>query len=296
MMDWDLVRGVSRSFFLSLRLLPRPMREPTALAYLLARATDSIADASGLPLAQRRSVFPAVREGVLQRGSLPSLEEVLEHGALPATERDLLRALPALTRQLSECADRDLMVELLATITEGQWFDLERFHAATAGPLTDEELEIYTYQVAGSVGIFWTRLAERKWPGFSSLPRERMEQLGMDYGKGLQLVNLLRDLATDLEAGRGYLDASRLGHLFERARKRLEAGFTYSAAVRNGRLRYATLLPAAIALPTLSKIESVGAEYPVKIPRTQVRRIMGRCLPVLLFAGAVDSLRRNLDP
>eukprot|EP01034_Spumella_vulgaris_P003029 gene3029-3914_t len=37
-----LLRGVSRSFYVSIRLLPGPLREPVAAAYLLARATDTI--------------------------------------------------------------------------------------------------------------------------------------------------------------------------------------------------------------------------------------------------------------
>jgi phytoene/squalene synthetase len=37
-------QSVSRSFYLTIRFLPRPLREPVGLAYLLARATDTIAD------------------------------------------------------------------------------------------------------------------------------------------------------------------------------------------------------------------------------------------------------------
>src|SRR5213083_1279347 len=40
----DLLRQVSRSFYLSLAILPRPLREPIGLAYLLARAADTVAD------------------------------------------------------------------------------------------------------------------------------------------------------------------------------------------------------------------------------------------------------------
>jgi Phytoene/squalene synthetase len=37
-----ILRSVSRSFYLSVRLLPAQLREPVALAYLLARATDTV--------------------------------------------------------------------------------------------------------------------------------------------------------------------------------------------------------------------------------------------------------------
>ena len=40
----DVLKGVSRSFYLTLRILPKPLREPIGLAYLLARTADTIAD------------------------------------------------------------------------------------------------------------------------------------------------------------------------------------------------------------------------------------------------------------
>ena len=49
-----LLRGVSRSFYLSIRLLPAPLRRPIAVAYLLARAADTLADTAELPAARTR--------------------------------------------------------------------------------------------------------------------------------------------------------------------------------------------------------------------------------------------------
>ena len=49
----DLLRRVSRSFYLSVAILPRPLREPIGLAYLLARASDTVADTRLLARAER---------------------------------------------------------------------------------------------------------------------------------------------------------------------------------------------------------------------------------------------------
>ena len=38
----DILKGVSRSFYLTLRVLPAELREPIVLAYLLARAADTL--------------------------------------------------------------------------------------------------------------------------------------------------------------------------------------------------------------------------------------------------------------
>ena len=42
-----ILKSVSRSFYLTIKFLPRPLREPVSLAYLLARATDTMADTAG---------------------------------------------------------------------------------------------------------------------------------------------------------------------------------------------------------------------------------------------------------
>src|SRR5262249_32426307 len=49
----DLLRRVSRSFYLSLAILPSSLREPIGLAYLLARASDTVADTRLLPPPER---------------------------------------------------------------------------------------------------------------------------------------------------------------------------------------------------------------------------------------------------
>jgi len=48
-----LLRDVSRSFYLTLRVLPKEIRPQVSLAYLLARATDTIADTKAVPRAKR---------------------------------------------------------------------------------------------------------------------------------------------------------------------------------------------------------------------------------------------------
>ncbi|WP_370543827.1 squalene/phytoene synthase family protein, partial [Burkholderia pseudomallei] len=56
-----LLKGVSRSFYLTLRVLPQGMRDPIGLAYLLARAADTIADTSLIPPAQRLELLLSLR-------------------------------------------------------------------------------------------------------------------------------------------------------------------------------------------------------------------------------------------
>src|ERR1700733_5056716 len=50
---FTLLKGVSRSFYISVRFLPKRIRLAIALGYLLARASDTIADTNQLPAAER---------------------------------------------------------------------------------------------------------------------------------------------------------------------------------------------------------------------------------------------------
>lgn len=160
----SLLKDVSRSFYLTLRVLPGTIRAPIGLAYLLARATDTIADTQLVPVEQRLGALAALRERILGLSSKP-----VEFGALaqqqgsPAERRLLERIEEALTvlGTLSD-ADRQRVREVLTTITSGQELDLRRFAGASAEQVValraPEELEDYTYRVAGCVGEFWTKM------------------------------------------------------------------------------------------------------------------------------------------
>src|SRR5260370_928567 len=67
----SLLRDVSRSFYLTLRVLPSSIRPQIGLAYLLARTSDTIADTELVLLEQRLAALSALRERVLGLQSAP---------------------------------------------------------------------------------------------------------------------------------------------------------------------------------------------------------------------------------
>src|SRR5262245_47730820 len=91
-MDWKLLRAVSRSFFLTIRLLPREVRETIALGYLLARASDSIADTSGAAVERRLDALHQLRHGDIAQHALAAIVERQSNDG----EAALLRGLPEL--------------------------------------------------------------------------------------------------------------------------------------------------------------------------------------------------------
>lgn len=278
MMDWKLVRAVSRSFFLTMRLLPGAVREPIALGYLLARASDSIADTSSAEVERRVEALQQLRHGDI---AMHALEALITRQSRPE-EAELLRRLPDLLEALEEAPAQEALLAVWNHILSGQLFDLTRF-PNDAAPLSAEELDEYTFLVAGSVGEFWTKLCAASLPGFSRRPVKELEALGIAYGKGLQLVNILRDRRGDAEIGRVYVPDERFDAVKAQARAGLESGLEWVAAVDNGRVRFACVPPARIGLETLARIERDSAA--VKISRDAVRRMLLQAVPMLWSRG-----------
>jgi farnesyl-diphosphate farnesyltransferase len=275
-----LLKGVSRSFYLSVRLLPSGLRRPVAVGYLLARTSDSIADAPGLDAATRLQMLQQFDDDV--QGRCPP-SPIPSPAGMDEAEARLLGALPNCVAWLEALApdDRADVLEVLDHITRGQKLDVERFGDATAslprGLATDAQLDEYTYLVAGCVGEFWTKLGFRHLPHFANLPEPQMLDLGRRYGMALQLVNVLRDADQDLAQGRCYLpDPDDVAPWHQRAREGLECGMRYSLALGSRRVRVASALPALIGARTLSLLEVSPRTKRVKVPRRDVRGLLAR--------------------
>lgn len=274
--DDALLRDVSRSFYLTMRRLPPPMRPAIALGYLLARATDSVADTSTALVEQRRAVLDLMRAAVAGRADAEALERLFMQlsGALaqaqpnPAEYR-LLRRFGDCLVALGELpeAERELVRRVLDTITAGQAEDLE------APQFTDEADTLrYADAVAGCVGVFWTQLGYAAMGEDFADPAARplMEQAGLRYGRGLQLINMLRDEEEDAARGRRYLAGANCALWCDRAERYLYDGVDYAGRLRSWQLRFATLLPALLGLRTLRLLRRrVGTER-VKISRAAV--------------------------
>ena len=164
----DLLKRVSRSFYLSMRFLPASMREPISLGYLLARASDTLADTEGVPVALRHRCLERFRESL--RETRPDFAdfyaEVMRDFSPRQShegERELLQSLPDLFAWLMDLRgeNRDATIAVLEEITSGQRWDLERFGEPGSLVCCEHagELETYAYRVAGCVGAFWTRVA-----------------------------------------------------------------------------------------------------------------------------------------
>jgi farnesyl-diphosphate farnesyltransferase len=265
-----LLKRVSRSFYLSLRMLPGCVRPTLGLAYLLARASDSIADAASAPAEIRSRLLEGLPHAWAR-------DEAQSLGLLPDGENDLLESLPSLLQQLDASPDREEILDVWNTILGGQIFDLQRFGPG-ASPLTLEEALGYTGQVAGCVGKFWTLVCFKHVPGYSRESRESMCGLGFDFGCGLQWVNILRDRHPDAAAGRVYVTEENFPAAMRVARENLAAGTRYASLVRPRRLRAACWLPLEIGRRTLDLVEANPRAPRLKVGRGFVWLSLARAL------------------
>jgi farnesyl-diphosphate farnesyltransferase len=292
-----LLKGVSRSFYLTLRLLPAPMRAAASLGYLLARTSDTIADTAGIAEYERIGLLEHYAIAVKGDRSAPEWPLSLLEEVTPEERQLLGRANEVLAWLKATSGDEARLVrEVVAIIIGGQIFDLRVFAGATAGrpvPLPDDAtLDDYTWRVAGCVGAFWTKLGFLTMgDAYSSQPPELLLEKGIAYGKGLQLVNVLRDLPRDLAMGRCYLpvadplDPDELMASFrrwtDRASEQVAGGLQYAATLGSRRLRAATVLPALLAEETLDRLRGASwqdLQTRIKVPRSRVYSLMLRAL------------------
>ena len=320
----DLLQQVSRSFYTTLRILPAPVRRQIGLAYLLARATDTIADTGIVSVSQRLDALQLLRGHILgERRGPVDFGELARHQGSPGERALLQRVTEAidLLDGFSE-ADRQLIREVLRTITSGQELDLQRFAQASPENIlilgTDPDLDDYTYRVAGCVGEFWTRICRAHLFPHAAVDDATLLANGIRFGKGLQLVNILRDLPSDLRQGRCYMPADRLNAIglkptdllnpanegrfrplynsyLDVAQAHLAAGWEYTLALPRSciRLRLACAWPVLIGVRTLALLHERNVLDPahrIKVSRAEVQGMIVRSVLCYPFAGMWGNL------
>ena len=295
----DLLRAVSRTFYLSIRILPAALRETMGVAYLLARTSDTIADSEGAPASVRLRRLEEFGK-MLHSGASQQFIGYIQRDIQPAHagERVLIAELPRVLTRFGAFRPWEWKetVELLTNIIQGQSNDLRAFpDPETVAALPDAyTLEDYTYLVAGCVGEWWTRMSFHHFSRYSTRAEQELMPLAASFGKALQLVNILRDMPADLRAGRCYLPADELQSAgadpatllddpdsaqpvfdawMEKARGFLDEGREYIRSIRPWRVRFACYVPWRLAKKTLNLMATrppLGSAEKVKVSRTMV--------------------------
>ncbi|MDH5692036.1 MAG: squalene/phytoene synthase family protein [Gammaproteobacteria bacterium] len=304
-----VLKGVSRSFYLSIRVLPSSIRDPVAVAYLLARAADTIADSNVVDENKKKQLLldfqRLIEADISEPNNWPEFNDQLLGQHQHEQEARLLSLLSQLFVLLNQQAQRLEIVNVVKTLVDGMLFDMERFSNTTAGTITAlesrEELDRYTYLIAGCVGEFWTNICGKE--DLSDTDLSSQIDRGIALGKALQLTNILRDLPRDIKIGRCYIPRDVLSEngisvqeltaidnsenvmpvvhqLIDQACAKYKQGIQYCLTIPRSSFRYrlAALWPLLIGLKTLKKIADVtnylDPDKVVKISRNAVYRMI----------------------
>ncbi|MEO5573262.1 MAG: phytoene/squalene synthase family protein [Gammaproteobacteria bacterium] len=194
-----LLKGVSRTFALTIPQLPSALRKVVSNAYLLCRTMDTIEDEPCLLPAQKR-LFGQRLVGVVAgehsaQQFAAELSPLLSASTIP-DEHELIRCMPqviAITLSFNE-SQREALLECVRVMSEGM---VEFQHMQTAQGLRDlAQLNRYCYYVAGVVGEMLTRLFCDYLPALAQR-REALMVLAVSFGQGLQMTNILKDIWDD---------------------------------------------------------------------------------------------------
>jgi len=104
-LERTILRSVSRSFYLSIRFLPAQLRQPVALAYLLARTTDTVADTAQVSVNQRTETLQMLWNAIQGKASGKMIVDLLASFAPlqeNAAEQRLIESLLGMARAHEE--------------------------------------------------------------------------------------------------------------------------------------------------------------------------------------------------
>ncbi len=272
----DLLEKTSRTFALSIPVLPEPTRRQVMIAYLLFRIADTFEDAAHWPPEDRIAALSDFN-GLLanssrERAEILSRSWVARDVAHHAGYRELMAEVPFVLDAffaLPPGAVAPIRTHVVRS-AEGMAGIVSRTRQGHLTLHSIRELKDYCYIVAGIVGEMLSELFLLDRPaldGVATYLRER----AATFGEALQLVNILKDSAVDAEEGRRYLPAEvPKAEVFALARKDLGIAGDYILALQKagaprGLVEF-TALPVRLAWAALERVEKSGPGSKVSRP------------------------------
>ncbi len=280
----ELLEKTSRTFALSIPVLPEPTRREVMIAYLLFRIADTFEDAAHWP-AERRMEALREYQGLLSDYAPAEAERVAAKwtAADPSPHagyRELIAEVPFVLNSffaLGPEAVEPVRAHVIRS-AEGMAGFVAHAQGGALSIADLEDLRAYCYVVAGIVGEMLTELFLLKRDGLAPIAPYLRERAAT-FGEALQLVNIVKDAAVDASEGRSFLPRQvPRAEVFALARRDLEAACEYILALqRTGAPRGIvafTALPAELAWATLEKVEARGPGS--KVSRLEVFAIKQR--------------------
>ena len=286
----ELLENTSRTFALSIPVLPEPTRRQVLIAYLLFRIADTFEDATLWPPEKRIRALgefaEMLRDPSQERAGALAAEWLAPPPCDHAGYLELLRETPGVIAHFLSLPE-DIAAAIRASVTasaEG----MARFVGRMSGEgdlrlAGIDDLRDYCHVVAGLVGEMLTEIFLFERPALAPAAgflRERASR----FGEGLQLVNILKDAGGDAREGRCYLPAGvPRAEVLALARTDLEAAREYVRALHEvsaprGLIAF-TALPVLLAADSLDLVAREGPG--VKVSRQRVGALVAQLDSVL---------------
>jgi len=298
----DLLQKTSRTFAVTIPMLPLPTRHEVGVAYLLFRIIDTFEDAIHWQPQQRIEMI----DELLRLLDAPDPDRARHLGDRclgdPPLEHpgylELLREIPFVLRELGALRERarHLVVTHVKRSGGGMASIVARTDAGGQLTLSSvDELRDYCYVVAGIVGEMLTELYLLDRPPLAPVGDYLRERARL-FGEALQLVNILKDSQADAREGRVYLPPSvDRGEVVALARADLRAAAEYTLALQGqGAERGLVTFNALLVRLALGTLAAMREQRPGgKLSRMEVFAIVSAVLrdvddgrPVFPVSGA----------
>lgn len=320
-----ILPDVSRTFAISIRLLPGTLGTAVLTAYLLCRIADTVEDDNSTTPERRGELLDAFLRALDDRDAaeaFPALAKDLKgdaaHLALVARTDLVLvlfRTLPPRTRERVAHWVREMGLGMAKFV---------RQYPKGIRIQTLAEYREYCYYVAGTVGCMLTELWHEHAPAVGKAEFDRLWVKCQAFGEALQTVNILKDIAWDAQHensiyipaddlaahGSGHetlLSPDHLEHnhkavlrFIELARHDLDQALEYILLIprRAFRIRAFCVLPLLFAYATLRDLSGSRAMLTkggqVKISRREVKALMIVGVLSLVSNSALRRLVRRV--
>jgi farnesyl-diphosphate farnesyltransferase len=277
-----LLIATSRTFALAIPLLPRPTRDEVTIAYLLFRVADTFEDAASWSRPDRITALAEFEDLLAGGDPAPAVALAARWAAeVPCAQpgyRELLARLPQVLGAFFDLSPSAIGIIREHTVRTSR--GMAGFVARTddQGQLRLDDLDDlhhYCYIVAGIVGELLTELFLNERPSLAAAA-PYLRARARAFGEGLQLVNILKDSASDAREGRRYLPESvPRAAVLALARDDLRAAAEYVLALQSHGAERGVVafnaLPVALARATLDRVEAAGPG--AKLTRAEVYAI-----------------------
>jgi farnesyl-diphosphate farnesyltransferase len=258
-----VLKDTSRTFAIPISFLPERLRQTISIAYLCMRALDEIEDHLSLEIQAKVDLLHQISAN-LQAYSFTGARSI--HQNLDKFFEPHKNMLPEVTLRLEDWlsnAPIDIaprLVDASACMADRMAYWVER------NWLIQNELELnsYTFSVAGAVGLLISDI----WAWFDGTQLDRVS--AVNFGRGLQLVNILRNQEEDLQRNVDFFPAGwSKKDMSAFARKHLELVKPGLKLMPEKAYQYLVKIPFLLAEATLDAID----KGQVKLSREQVLQI-----------------------